>query len=153
MEQQEKEIVLIKRDVDCHSKKIDELKTDFKDRIPANETLSFINKTNLEMQKQSDNLAALTKTLDTHVEDQKKQDSEIKRDLESFHTVILNKMDSFIDSNDKRVVNLENWKSWVIGIFSVIGIVMALIVYIYLNDIGSIKIQLKEHVNQSIINK
>lgn len=55
-----------------------------------------------------------------------------------------------------RIEALENWKGWIIGVFSIIGIVIGLVVYIYLHDLNNqtdeikdIKLLLNQHITNS----
>jgi hypothetical protein len=50
---------------------------------------------------------------------------------------------------DCRIEALENWRSWTIGVGVCIGVVAALIVYIYFSDINTIKTSLEKHIEQS----
>ena len=36
---------------------------------------------------------------------------------------------------EKRVATVEYWRSWILGIFSIIGVVIALVIYIYMTDV------------------
>jgi len=53
------------------------------------------------------------------------------------------------DRLKSRVEKLENWRWWVIGIFSAIGVIISLVVYIYLKDINDLKSALEKHLNQT----
>lgn len=146
------EIPLIKREIQCLVGFKKEYKEKFENRKPAELTLSFIDKTNLEMQKQTYNLESLTKTLDTHVADQKAHDEEKKRydenlqkKLDKYHETIFFKFDDnkttmelFIDSvnkkneeitkeNDKKyapraVYKVLLWIGSIVGTVAIIGI-------------------------------
>lgn len=44
-----------------------------------------------------------------------------------------------------RVDLLENWQAWSKGIFAVMTVVVSLVVYIYLNDLGRLRSDLLNH--------
>jgi hypothetical protein len=146
------EIPLIKRELVCLQDFKKEYKEKFENRKPAELTIAFIDKTNLEMQKQTYNLESLTKTLDTHVKDQKEMDAERKRkdeklesDMKDYHKEIFSKFDDnkttlelFFDSlnkkneeiikeNDKKYAPREVYKIilWVGGIVGTVLVVAA----------------------------
>jgi hypothetical protein len=48
-----------------------------------------------------------------------------------------------------KVETLESWKSWVIGAFSLAGLVAALATYIYFSDLNHIKLDLEKHITQT----
>ena len=48
-----------------------------------------------------------------------------------------------------RVESLENYRSWFVGVGVMIGVVITLVVYIYFNDINTIKKDLDKHITQS----
>ncbi len=52
---------------------------------------------------------------------------------------------------DVRIKNLENWRWWILGVSSVIGLIVGLVIVIYKNDIASIKESLEKHVIQTTI--
>jgi hypothetical protein len=123
----ESEIPLIKREI----KDLCEFKTDmtqkFENRKPAEVTYEFINKTNLEMQKQTDNLENLTRTLDMHVSDQKIQDALIKKNLDEFQVTLLERIDLFIEGSDKKyapimVYKILVWAGGIAGAALIIGL-------------------------------
>ena len=53
------------------------------------------------------------------------------------------------DRLKSRVEKLENWRWWILGIFSAIGIIISLVVYIYLRDINDLKNSLEKHSEQT----
>ena len=102
-------IPLIEREIKCLSDFKSEMKDKFDNRSPAKGTYEFINKTNLEMQKQTDKLEILTKTLDTHVQDQKTHEAKLQVSLEKNQSEvfgILGKtqetITTFIDSVEEK---------------------------------------------------
>ena len=120
----ELKIPLIEREIKCLADFKADMTRKFDNRDPAKTTYEFINKTNLEMQKQTDQLSSIVKTLDSHIQEQRDHEREIARKLEESKTLLSENFEksqemmvNFIESNDKRVGRLENWKSWVIGIF------------------------------------
>ncbi len=50
---------------------------------------------------------------------------------------------------DARIEVLENYRSWVMGGMALIGVVIALVVYIYFSDINTIKNELQHHIEQT----
>ena len=45
---------------------------------------------------------------------------------------------------EKRVATVEYWRSWILGIFSIIGVVIALVIYIYMTDVKNHREDLNE---------
>ena len=67
----------------------------------------------------------------------------------------INKLDNCKSEKDwtdnlmKRTEKLENWKSGIAAVFGLFGVVVALVVFIYLNDKAQFKEELKNHEVQS----
>lgn len=126
----ETEIPLIKREIKCLADFKADMTQKFDNRKPAELTYEFINKTNLEMQKQTDELQSLTKTLDTHVQDQKVQDAKIQIKLEENQAAVFNKfeevqvvMTSFIASASKNYAS-KSFQKTVVTISGAIGLII-----------------------------
>ena len=100
----ETEIPLIKRELQCLTDFKKDMTKKFDERKPAEVTLDFINKTNLEMQKQTDELQSLTKTLDTHVQDQKTHEAKLQVSLETYQSEIFKQIGGVQSSIDNWII-------------------------------------------------
>jgi hypothetical protein len=119
MNDQEKEILLMERDISCNSNKIKEIKDEFNNRPPAKETTNFIIEMKLSMKGQTDELRNLTKTLDTHISDQKVHDEKLQVKLEEYQIAIFKKFDEsqktmtdFINTSDTKYADSEQFRFW-----------------------------------------
>lgn len=109
---EELKIPLIEREIKCLADFKADMTRKFENRKPAELTFEFINKTNLEMQKQTDNLENLTKTLDTHVSDQKVNDAKLQANIDGFHKDILGKIDDFVNTAPTKYPDKEQFIFW-----------------------------------------
>jgi hypothetical protein len=66
----------------------------------------------------------------------------IKEDIQKLNDTTLSR----ICILENRVDRLENYKSWVVGAFSLAGLLAALITYIYFSDINHIRLDLEKHM-------
>jgi len=134
MNEQEKEFLLLQRDTNCNSNKIKELTDDFKKREPAKETQSFITEVKIIMKGQTDELRSLTKTLDTHIGDQKAHEAKLQLSLEEYQKAIFCKFDEnqkmmtdFITSANSKfapimVYKILVWAGGIAGAAMIIGL-------------------------------
>jgi len=112
------EWVSTKRDISCNSSKIEELKNEFKQREPAQETEKRLNQYNVEIVRMRDKLTNIGEKIDEHIKQQHKDFVEIKEAIKDF-----------IESADKKYASDKDFQFWkqllVIGIFAsiVLGVV------------------------------
>ena len=96
-------IPLIEREIKCLADFKADMTNKFENRKPAELTYEFINKTNLAMQQQTDDLKNLTKTLDTHVQDQKTHEAKLQVSLESYQSEIFKQIGNVQGAIDKWI--------------------------------------------------
>lgn len=108
----EMKIPLIEREIKCLADFKADMTRKFDNRDPAKTTYEFINKTNLAMQQQTDDLKNITKTLDTHVSDQKINDAKLQKNIDDFHTTIISKIDDFIKAAPDKYADAEQFRFW-----------------------------------------